>query len=93
MQLLPYLVGWVILTLIVIVLAAYRKSIASHEDDMIHISDASGSVAAQQVQVAKKLEAVDRWGKILTVLALLSGLALAAWYGYLKWMETTAYTG
>jgi len=91
MNLTPYLIGWGALVVVVLALALYRRTITEKEDDTIHISDPSGAVLAQQMEVAKKLESLDRWGKILTVIAVLSGLALAVWYGYLKWMETTAF--
>ena len=91
MNLMPYIIGWCVLVGLVIALALYRRLVTEKEDDTIHISDTTGVVAAQQMQMAKRLEVLDRWGKILTVVAILSGLALAVWYGYLKWVETTAF--
>lgn len=91
MNLMPYIIGWCALVVVVLALALYRWMITEKEDDTIHVSDADGAVLSQQMAIAKKLDALDRWGKILTVLAVLYGLALAVWYGYLKWMETTAF--
>jgi hypothetical protein len=45
------------------------------------------------VQLAKKLESIERWGKILTLLAVLTGLALAAAYIYQAWIGNSQYTG
>jgi uncharacterized membrane protein len=91
MKLIPYLIGWSVLVLVVITLALYRRMVTEKEDDIIHLSDTSGAVASQQVQMARRLESIDRWGKILTILSILTGLALAGWYGYIKWIETTTY--
>lgn len=87
-NLMPYAVAWVVLALVVLGLAFYRRMITSHEDDMVHLSGESTVITEQQV-VAKKLEAVDRWGKVLTVLLVVSGIALASMYGLYVWEESS----
>jgi len=49
----PFVVLWAVLALAVISLIVYRRVVAAGEDDMIHISDAAGSVTSQQVTVAR----------------------------------------
>jgi hypothetical protein len=56
------------------------------------VLDADAGMAAQQATVAKKLEVVDRWGKILTILVVVYSLALAALYIYFVWQESTKVT-
>jgi cytochrome b subunit of formate dehydrogenase len=83
-NLLPYAIAWAVLAVIVMILAIVRKTISSHEDDSIHLSGGAAAVN-EQVSVAKKLENIDRWGKILTVLLAITGVVLAVLYGMQLW--------
>ena len=51
----PFSIFGIGLVLSVIVLAVWRKVIAKHEDDTLHVL-ADSSVIAQQVSIAHKLE-------------------------------------
>jgi hypothetical protein len=75
------------LAVAVIGLIVYRRFVSASEDDMIHISDASGTVTSQQVTVAQKLDQIDKWGKMLTVVAVTYGVVLAGIYVYQSWMS------
>ena len=79
-NLIPYLAIWSLLALAVIALLVTRKIVAGKEDDHIHVLD--GVPVTQQTVVAHKLDVIDRWGKILTALAVAGGLAIAALYVY-----------
>jgi len=83
----PFVVFWVILALAVIGLIVYRRFVSADEDDMIHVSDAAGTATAHQVSVAAKLEQIDKWGKMLTVVTVAYGLILAAIYVYQSWVS------
>jgi hypothetical protein len=85
MNLTPLVILWSILALAVLGLALYRKLVANHEDDLIHIGPGEEKLIPQQVQIAAKLEVVDRWGKTLTVIVAATGLLIAAAYLYLAW--------
>jgi len=39
--------------------------------------------------VAHKLDQIDKWGKILTVIALVYGVILGAAYAYQAWIQTS----
>ncbi len=78
---------WAIMTATVLVLAIYRKIVAVDEDDMVHVSDGEQHLIGKQKMVAQKLDVIDRWGKTLTVVVLVYGLALAAWYLYQVWQQ------
>ncbi|MBI5280191.1 MAG: hypothetical protein HY858_00815 [Candidatus Solibacter usitatus] len=82
-KLIPYGIAWAVLAVIVMVLAGIRRSVAAKEDDTLHLGG-EAAVVEQQVDVAKKLEVLDRWGKILTVILAVSGAALACWWGYIQ---------
>ena len=78
-NLIPFVAVWSVVALSVLVLFIMRKMVASKEDDQVHILH--GGVT-EQVTVAHKLDAIDKWGKILTVVAVVLGAAIAALYVY-----------
>lgn len=89
MNLTPWVIGWAVLTVIVIILAIYRWVVANQEDDSLHVSETEAAIVSQQVAVAKKLAAIDRWGKLLTIIAALYGLALLGAYLYQGWTDSS----
>ncbi len=78
----PAVVIWVILAIATLGLALYRKLISAREEDLIHLGPGEERQIPGQVALAARLKAVDRWGKILTVVTALVGLAVAAVYLY-----------
>ena len=70
---------WILVTASVIVLFIWRKIVAGKEDDTLHVN--SGSLT-QQTSMAQKLDQIDKWGKIMTVVAVLLGLLVAAAFVY-----------
>ena len=84
-HLIPFIVIWAILAVVVIVLIAWRKAVSVHEDDSLHVSQAGAS--QQQVGLAAKLDQIDKWGKMLTVVTVAYGVALAAIYVYQSWVS------
>ncbi|MGJ5819664.1 hypothetical protein [Paludibaculum fermentans] len=84
MNLMPFAIAWAVLGVIVLSLALMRRSVTANEDDSIHLGATTGAID-QQVTTAKKLEAIDKWGKILTVVLGVSGLALVILYGMQVW--------
>ena len=79
------LLGWVLLGIVVIALAIYRKMLARREDVYLHVLDSEVAAVGQQSTIASKIEAIEKWGKALTAVELLYGLALAAIYIYAVW--------
>jgi len=84
MNLIPLVVSWALLATAVLVLAFYRRVVANKEDDYVHVEN---DVTAQQIAIAKKLEAIDKWGKILTIVAAAFGLIIIALFMYNGWMH------
>lgn len=84
-ELTPFVIAWASLVLVIIGLALYRRTVASHEDNYVHLDDAEARQIPAQVAVSNKLEAIDRVGKALTVLAAASGMAMAAYFLYAGW--------
>ena len=75
----PYLVAWAVVALAVLALFVQRKRWSAKEDDNLHVMSAENP---NQTMVAAKLDVIDKWGKILTVIAVVFGLAIAAAYVY-----------
>jgi len=86
-KLIPFIVLWCLLAVGVLALIVWRKLVASHEDDQIHVLDGGPSVSQQQVQIAAKLEQIDKWGKTLTVITVVYGVLLAAAFIYMSWVN------
>jgi HAMP domain-containing protein len=88
-SLLPFLYPWIVLALAVIGLMVWRRIVASHEDDNLHVLDAGAGAGANQVLVAQKLDQIDKWGKTLTVIAVIYGVLLGAAFAYQAWIQTS----
>ncbi|MCL4796781.1 MAG: hypothetical protein KJZ84_19610 [Bryobacteraceae bacterium] len=87
-NLIPHVAVLAVLAVIVGGLALYRKAVASKEDDTVHLSGGEAAVE-KQVAIATKLEAIDKWGKILTVVLVIYGLVIAGLYILQMWEESS----
>ena len=90
MNFVPFLVLWGLLAVSVLALFVWRKAIASGEDDNLHVMD-GGSVekSAAQAVMAHKLEIIDRWGKVMTVVTIVYGLVLGGVYAWQSWVQNS----
>ncbi len=77
--------SWGVLALIVLILAAYRSQLGRQEDDHIHVSGGDAGAITHQTTVAHRIDAVEKWGKILTVVLIVYGLILGGRYLYFLW--------
>jgi hypothetical protein len=59
-------------------MAAYRKFVTRDEDDLVHLGEGSMQHAAKQVALAKTLEQLDKFTKILIDVTVLYGLGFGA---------------
>jgi len=73
-----FLIGWIAFGLVVLGLAIYRKSLASHEQDWVHLAAGEENMVGQQVELAQRLKAIDRWGIWLTVVLAVYGLIIGS---------------
>ena len=48
------------------------------------------AVAQQQVGLSQRLDHIDKWGKILTIIAVVYGLILASVYFYQSWVASSS---
>ena len=84
-NLMPFAVVGVILLLTVAALFVWRRMVASHEDDTIHVLEDATAIP-NQVAVGQKLEVIDKWGKMATLVAVVYIVALAALYVWQEWV-------
>ena len=87
MSYLPLLTVWIVLALVVLALFVWRQSVARNEDDSLHVMHGA---LAPQTSMAQKLDVIDKWGKILTVITVVSGLLIAAAYVYGQFVGRSA---
>lgn len=83
MKLIPYVGGWIVLAVVVLALALYRKFVSSHEaDNYVHISEGEARLIPHQVAVNRTMDKIDHWGEILTIVTVAGGICLAFLYLY-----------
>lgn len=86
MNLLPFAISWAALALAVLALAVYRRSVIRKEGDFVQVSVTHASPqASNQESLVKKLEGIDKWGKLLTILAVVYALAIVGLLLYNQW--------
>ena len=64
------------------------QSLAKQEDDTLHVL-ADSSVTARQVSIAHRLDVIDKWGQILTVVAAAYALAMVVLHVYQHWVRNS----
>jgi hypothetical protein len=90
MSLIPLVILWMVLAVAVLALFLWRKAVARDEDDNLHVLDgASVQKSAVQIAVAQKLELIDKWGKIATVVTVVYGVLLGGLFVYQSWVQNT----
>lgn len=89
MNLMPLLAIWAVLAAVIVILWIYRSRLARQEDETLHVLNSDASKISQQMIVARKLETVERWGKLLTVLAILYGLVLLGLFLWDAWERSS----
>lgn len=84
----PFLVLGALLVLSVIIMIVWRQSIARQEDDSLHVTHGAAAVP-QQAHVADRLDAIDKWGKILTIVTVIYGLIVGSLFVYQQWVRAS----
>ena len=80
---------WCAMAAFVLSLAMYRKVVARSEDDLVHLGEADDRLVNQQKTVASRLEFIDRWERILTIVTIAFGLVVGVLYLYNGWMDSS----
>ena len=85
----PFMIFGIVLVLVVMSLAIWRKMVAMSEDDSLHVL-ADSDLIPKQEAVAHKLEAIDKWGKVLTIVTVVYAFLIVAFFVYQQWVHSTA---
>jgi hypothetical protein len=85
----PFLVLGALLIVSVIVLIVWRKSVARGEEASIHVLEAQSGNVAQQMSIAQKLEFIDRWGKLLTIITVVYLIVVGSLLVYQQWVRAS----
>ena len=64
MSLAGMLMGWGVLTTILIVLLIYRSTLSMHEDEQLFLDEASSHMAQEQMEVVKKMNRLAPWVRV-----------------------------
>jgi hypothetical protein len=72
------MMGLLLLVLATCAMVAYRKFVTREEDDLVHLGQDSVQHGARQVALAKTLEQLDKFTKILIAVTVLYGLGYGA---------------
>lgn len=93
MNLTPYLATWIPLVVVVALLAIYRNMLASHEDETIHVLEGDAPQVVAQAKLSRRLEIIERWGKILTAVVVVYGVLIGVLYLYFVWQQGAKLPG
>jgi len=84
-SLIPIVGGWVLLALIVIGLALYRKFVSAYQEDRyLHLAEAETKLIPHQIAMNQRIVVIDRLGELLTMFTLIAGVVLACIYVFAK---------
>ncbi len=90
LNLFPFFILFCVLAAIVIAMIIWRRIVSQHEDNFVHVM---GDIPADQVRIEHKLEQIDKWGKLITVITVVYGVAIGALYFWQTWVQNSSSTG
>jgi|HubBroStandDraft_6_1064221.scaffolds.fasta_scaffold2628468_1 hypothetical protein len=77
------LLSWGVITGILVILVIYRATLSTREDDQIYISNAGDHMMADEQR--ELIEKMNRLGRPILMLSILSGVLLLASAGLWVW--------
>ena len=80
MTLTPFIVIWSAMAVLVVALAIARNIAAMHVDDNLHLGAGEDRMIPGQIAFFGVLNRFDRWGKLLTIATVASGILMAVVY-------------
>lgn len=81
---------WALFGVATVALAVFRWFLSGRTQDVVHLGPGEEREIPVQTNIAQKLNSIDRWGKALTLITALIGLALASAYLYQAWQNPAA---
>jgi hypothetical protein len=86
----PFVAIFVVLGLVTLGLALYRRLITADEEDVVRLGPGEEREIPKQQALAQRLNVIDRWGKTLTVLTLIIGIGIGCAYLYKAWLDPSS---
>jgi hypothetical protein len=68
--------GLILLALATCAMAGYRKFVCREEDDLVHLGEGSVQYTAKQEALARTLNQLDKFTKILVTVTVIYGIVL-----------------
>lgn len=84
----PFLILGALLTLSVIAMIIWRQVVARTEDDCLHVLSDSSAVP-HQLEVDTKLNMIDKWGKLLTIVTVIYLIVVGSLFVYQQWIRAS----
>jgi hypothetical protein len=84
----PWLAAWVVATLSVLILAAYRKHLDRMEDTDLHLGTMSPQEAQLKTSFNHRVHRIELLGKSFTILFVVLTSAIFALWAYSQWMRS-----
>ncbi|MDE3196183.1 MAG: hypothetical protein KGN84_07560 [Acidobacteriota bacterium] len=82
MTLTPFVVIWSVMAVAVVGLAIARNVAGLHEDDNLHLVDSEQGMISKQLAFHGFVDRIEKWGITLTIVTVVTGLALGIVYLY-----------
>jgi anaerobic C4-dicarboxylate transporter len=82
-------IPWVVLLLIVIALAFYKKSIDAHVDESLHFDAEDDVMVKNQEAQTRRSNTIEVWGKVLTIVVFLYGIGIVGLIALHQWQVST----
>jgi len=81
---------WAAIAAVTLGLALIRKFVSAGEEDVVYLAASEEGKIPQQQALAARLNVIDKWGKGLTVVTVITGLALGSFYLYATFVNNGA---
>ena len=88
LNLTPFLISWAVMAVGVLGLVAYRFFVSHQGDPYLHVNPQEMVHIKEQAVVGRRLDSVDKWGKVFTVVTVLYGLVIAGLFLYSQWVAS-----
>ena len=78
----PFVIAWAVVALCTAMLVVWRTMLGFNEDDSLHLSAGAMKMDQEQAVKSHRIDAVEHWEKILTVVTLAYGAVLLGLFMY-----------
>lgn len=89
MNLMLFSAIFVVLIAAIIVVAIYRARLSRKEQETLHVLGTDPAEISHKMTIAQKLFAVERWMKILTIVAVIYGIGLLGLFLWDAWERSS----